>query len=149
VNPLSVGGACPPPPPSCATALFCGANSKAGCVHQHNMASRCRDEKSSDICTKFLPLPLTVSCSSKILIGFTFLVPAHPGSPGQRTVKRVCVCVCGWLVPCVSLNWLLSALASFWVHVKIVTSVRVLEPCRSARSWLDPLASYARLRRGP
>jgi len=37
-------------------------------------------------------LPLTVSCSSKIQIGFTFLVPAHLGSPGQRAVKRVCVC---------------------------------------------------------
>ena len=39
-----------------------------------------------------LPLPLTVSCSSKIQIGFTFLVPAHLGSPRQRAVKRVCVC---------------------------------------------------------
>ena len=29
-----------------------------------------------------------------IQIGFTFLVPAQPGSPGQRAVKRVCVCVC-------------------------------------------------------
>ena len=38
-------------------------------------------------------LPLTVSCSSKIPIGFTFLVLAHPGGPGQRAVKRVCVCV--------------------------------------------------------
>ena len=30
-------------------------------------------------------------------IGFTFLVPAHPGSPGKRAVKQVCVllvCVC-------------------------------------------------------
>ena len=36
---------------------------------------------------------LTVSCFSKIQIGFTFLVPAHPGSPGQRFVKRMCVCV--------------------------------------------------------
>jgi len=41
-----------------------------------------------------MPLPLTVSCFSKIQIGFTFLVLAHPGSPGQRAVKRVCVCVC-------------------------------------------------------
>jgi len=40
-----------------------------------------------------MPLPLTVSCFSKIQIGFTFLVPAYPGSPGQRAVKRVCVCV--------------------------------------------------------
>ena len=38
-------------------------------------------------------LPLTVSCFSKIQIGFTFLVPAHLGSPGKRAVKRVCVCV--------------------------------------------------------
>ena len=30
--------------------------------------------------------------SVKIQIGFTFLVPAHPGSPGQRAIKRVCVC---------------------------------------------------------
>jgi len=41
---------------------------------------------------QLMPLPLTISCSSKIQIGFTFLVPAHPGSPGQRAVKRVCVC---------------------------------------------------------
>jgi len=30
-------------------------------------------------------------CFSKIQIGFTSLVPAQPGSPGQRAVKRVCV----------------------------------------------------------
>jgi len=41
-----------------------------------------------------MPLPLTVSCFSKIQFGFTFLVPAHLGGPGQRTFKRVCVCVC-------------------------------------------------------
>ena len=40
-----------------------------------------------------IPLPLTVSCFSKIQIGFTFLVPAHPGSPGQRPLNSVCVCV--------------------------------------------------------
>ena len=43
---------------------------------------------------QLMPLQLTVSCFSKIQIGFTFLVPAHPGSPGQRAIKRVCVCVC-------------------------------------------------------
>ena len=36
---------------------------------------------------------LTVSCLSKIQIGFTFLVPVHPGGPGERVVKWVCVCV--------------------------------------------------------
>ena len=41
------------------------------------------------------PLPLTVSCfTTKIQIGFTFLVPAHPSSAGKRAAKRVCVCVC-------------------------------------------------------
>jgi len=43
--------------------------------------------------TQLMPLPLTVSCFSKIQIGFTYLVPAHLSSPGQRAVKRVCVCV--------------------------------------------------------
>ena len=43
---------------------------------------------------QLMPLPLTVSCSSKIQIGFTFLVPADLGNPGQRAVKRVSVCVC-------------------------------------------------------
>ena len=42
---------------------------------------------------QLMPLPLTVSCSSKIHIGFTFLVLAHLGSPGQRVVKWVCVYV--------------------------------------------------------
>ena len=30
---------------------------------------------------QLMPVPLTVSCFSKIQIGFTFLVPAYPGSP--------------------------------------------------------------------
>jgi len=38
---------------------------------------------------QLMPLPLTVSCFSKIQTGFTFLVPAYPGSPGQRAVKCV------------------------------------------------------------
>ena len=51
-------------------------------------------ERGADLhMAQLMPLPLTVSCFSKILIGFTFLVPAHPGSPGQMAVKRVCVCV--------------------------------------------------------
>jgi len=40
---------------------------------------------------QLLPLPLTVSCFSKIQIDFTFLVPAYLGSPGKRVVKYVCV----------------------------------------------------------
>jgi len=49
-------------------------------------------ERDADLhITQLMPTPLTVSCFSKIQIGFTFLVPAHPGSPGQRAVKQVCV----------------------------------------------------------
>ena len=52
-------------------------------------------ERDADLhMAQLMPLPLTVSCFSKIQIGFTFVVPAHPGSLGQRAVKRVCVCVC-------------------------------------------------------
>ena len=52
-------------------------------------------ERGADLHTaQLMPLPLTVSCSSKTQIGFTFLVLAHTGSPGQRAVKWVCVCVC-------------------------------------------------------
>ena len=40
---------------------------------------------------QLMPLPLTVSCFSKMQIGFTFLVPAHLGSPGKRAIKRVVV----------------------------------------------------------
>jgi len=49
-------------------------------------------ERGADMCmAKLMPLPLSVSCFSKIQIGFTFLVPAHPGSSGKRAVKRMCV----------------------------------------------------------
>jgi len=53
-----------------------------------------------------MPLQLTVSCFSKIQIAFTFLVPAHPGSPGKRAVKRVCVCVCLYasVIMCFTIN---------------------------------------------
>ena len=59
-----------------------------------------------------MPLPLTVSCFSKIQIGFTFLVPAHLGSPGQRAVKRVCVCV---LCP--------SSTSAFWTTQQLSAAV--------------------------
>ena len=52
-------------------------------------------ERGADLhVAQLMPLPLTVSCSSKIQIGFTFLVPAHPGSPvpDKGPLNR---CVCG------------------------------------------------------
>ena len=57
-----------------------------GCWCGYLSRARCR--------LAYVPADATVSCFSKIQIGFTFLVPAHLGSPGKRAVKRVCVCVC-------------------------------------------------------
>jgi len=49
-------------------------------------------ERGADLhMVQLMPLPLTVSCFSKIQIGFTFPVPSHLGSPGKRAIKRVCV----------------------------------------------------------
>jgi len=51
-------------------------------------------EQAADLHTaQLIPLSLTVSCFSKIQIAFIFVVPAHPGSPGQRATKRVCASV--------------------------------------------------------
>ena len=45
-------------------------------------------ERGADLhMTQLMPLPLTVSCSSKIQIGFTFLVLAYPGCPGKEAAK--------------------------------------------------------------
>ena len=53
----------------------------------------CLERRADLHMAQLMPLPLTISCFSKIQIGFTFLVPAHLGNPGKRAVKRVCVCV--------------------------------------------------------
>ena len=65
-------------------------NWAVGCWRGYLSGARCRLAYA-----QLMPLPLTVSCFSKIQIGFIFLVPAHPGSPGKRAVKLVCVCVVG------------------------------------------------------
>jgi len=59
--------------------------------------------------------------SSKIKIGFTFQVPAHPGSPGQRAVK-----------------WMCDGLKGHSKEVTLQVYVRCLESnleCRNSRSW--------------
>jgi len=38
---------------------------------------------------QLMPLPLAVSCFSKVHTGLPFCVPAHPGRPAQRAVKWV------------------------------------------------------------
>ena len=41
---------------------------------------------------QLMPVPLTLSCFSKIQIGFTFLLPAYLGSPGKGPLNG-CACV--------------------------------------------------------
>ena len=46
-------------------------------------------ERGADLhMAQLMPLPLTLSCFSKIQIGFTFLVLAHPGSPGRQQQQQ-------------------------------------------------------------
>jgi len=74
---------------SAAVFLFVFAKKRTNCY----LLSQLCLERGADLhVAQVMPLSLTVSCFSKIQIGFTFLVPAHLGSPGKRTVKRVCVC---------------------------------------------------------
>jgi len=60
-------------------------------------------ERGADLhMAQLMPLPLTVSCFSKIQIGFTFLVPAHLVVPETGPLNG-CVCVC---VPTCVCDWL-------------------------------------------
>jgi len=64
-----------------------------GCWRGYLPGARCR--------LAYGPADATVSCFSKIQIGFIFLVSDYPGSPGKRAVNE-CVHVCNykWLVEC-------------------------------------------------
>jgi len=55
----------------------------------------CLDRGADLHMVQLMPLPLTVSCFSKIQTGFTFLVPVYPHSPRKRAVKRFCVYMLG------------------------------------------------------
>jgi len=86
-------------------------------------------ERGADLhMAQLTPLPLTVSCFSKIQISFTFLVPAHLGSPGKRPLNGcVCVCVCVILlmIIVIILERLCSKLLlSVYVYLHIVAHLR-------------------------
>ena len=54
-------------------------------------------EQGADLHSSYGPADATAThclLLSKTQIGFTFLVLAHSGSPGQSAIKWVCVCVC-------------------------------------------------------
>ena len=67
---------------------------------------KCLEQGADLHMAQLMPLPLSVS---KIQIGFTFLVLAQPGSPGQRPLNRcvcacMCVCVCVFAFMCLCLG---------------------------------------------
>ena len=71
--------------------------------------------------TQLMPLPLTVSCFSKIQIGFTFLVPAHPVSPEKGLLN---VCVCGVFLVKVTVSHLNELELHQLVHYFFVNSAQ-------------------------
>ena len=64
-------------------------------------------------------------------IGSTFLVLAHPGSPGQRAIKLVCACVC----VCLCVQWLLMCCVARSVPAR--RSFAVAEYSRVHRPTID------------
>jgi len=69
---------------------------------------------------QLMPLPLTVSCFSKIQIGFTFPVPAYLANPGQSPEGRkriVCVCLC--VCVCVCMHACMLACVHACMYFKI------------------------------
>ena len=56
-----------------------------GCCCGYLSGARCR--------LAYGPADATATHCLLLQIGFTFLVPAHLGSPRQRAVKRVCLCL--------------------------------------------------------
>jgi len=76
---------------------------------------------------QLMPLLLTVSCFSKIQIGFAFLVPAHPGSTGKTAVKRVCVSLCLCLSQVPKLESYVSY-CSNQIYVKSLLDMKKLDP---------------------
>jgi len=82
-------------------------------------------ERGADLhMAQLMPLPLTVSCFSKSRLVLTFLVPAHPGSPAQMAVKRVCV-------PAINF-------ANCRPILKIHSSVTRLQICRTKKTIIIP-----------
>ena len=76
-------------------------------------------ERDADLhMAQLMPLQLTASCFSKIQIGFSFLVPAHPGSPGKKEPLNGCVCVC--VILCV---YSISVLELFLCHISKLSSI--------------------------
>ena len=113
-------------------------------------------ERGADLhTTQLMPLPLTISCFSEIQIGFTFLVSAHPRSPGQSAVKLVCVCVrvrvcvrvCNKLVRCCCVQKFVHELRINYQVMYLNPSVKEVRVnvLGELRSWQDNILTLPRV----
>ena len=73
-------------------------------------------ERDADLhMAQLMSLPLTVSCFSEIQIGFTFLIPAHPGSPAKGPLNgSVCICAYRQTHLCISASRSTSPMRMVW-----------------------------------
>ena len=98
---------------------------------------------------QLMPLPLTVSCFSKIQIGFTFLVPARLGSHGKGLLNG-CVCVCRphcstAVLPCVCLSGCTVCWSQQWSLQKLLN----WSWCLCALEWDQGTTYYVLARMHP
>ena len=80
---------------------------------------------------QLMQLPLTVSCFSKLQIGFTFLVPAHPGSPGKRDCRPLHFMLLS--TPSESISFILSPYlfdGSFYTYLQLILQFVCICKCR-------------------
>ena len=106
-------------------------------------------ERDADLhIAQLMPLTLTVSCFSKVEIGFTFLVRVHSVSSGQRAVKWVCVCVCVIALTCeMSPGACMSGIASELAakHVESEAALVPLVLTKACRDLSRQISSLTRL----
>jgi len=105
-------------------------------------------EQGADLHTaQLMPLPLTVSCFSKIQIGFTFRVPSHPCSSEKGPFNGcVCVlfqrtflyCVCGSFPHTSHVAWSVCVCASGTRLIRVNTT----EPIEKMRCRFGVADSY-------
>jgi len=87
-------------------------------------------ERGADLhMAQLMPLPLTVSCFSKIQIGFTFLVLAHPCSPGKRRFHPPAIFYRILLVYLSYLTAFLQPLCRLPCHLGFIASSIVICTC--------------------
>jgi len=94
-------------------------------------------ERGADLqMSQLMPLPLTLSRFSRIQVGFTFLVPAYPGSPGKGPLN-VYVCACACACVCVLVGETHEALLGEMAELRLVAGRESVEKDAALKSCAD------------